>query len=264
MESRNQAKLPALVAHRGYALHYPENTLPSIRAALEAGAGAVEFDVQLTADEVPVLLHDANLRRCAGVGGRIMDLDLERARRIEVNEPDRLGTAFSGVGIPTLAEAVSLLADWPGVIAFVELKRQSLRRFGTARVVDRVLEALAPIAERCVVISYDARAVEGARAGGASSIGWVIDGWGATVRRTAERLAPEYLLCDHAIIPRGSGALWPGPWRWVLFTVDDAGRALELAARGADLIETNAIGELLSHPRLGAGPSSGREGAAGG
>ena len=246
----DEAQPPALVAHRGYSLHYPENTLPAIEAALEAGAGAVEFDVQMTADELPVLLHDARLRRTAGVGGRIMDLDLEQARQIEVNETSRLGSAFSGVRIPTLAEVVSLFAGWPGVTAFVEIKRESLRRFGTARVIDRLLDAVEPIAGRCVVISYDAGAVERARAAGASGIGWVTESWGASVRQTAETLAPDYLLCDHAIIPR-EGVLWPGPWRWMLFTVDDAERALELAARGADLIETNAIGELLGHPRLG-------------
>ena len=245
----DEAQPPALVAHRGYSLCYPESTLPAIEAALEVGAGAVEFDVHMTADEVPVLLHDAHLRRTGGVGGRIMDFDLEQARRIEVNETSRLGSAFSGVRIPTLAETVSVLADWPGVDAFVEIKRESLRCFGTARVVERVLEAVEPIAGRCVVISYDAGAVERARAAGALRIGWVIDSWGASVRQTAETLAPDYLLCNHAIIPREC-VLWPGPWRWVLFTVDDAERALELAARGADLIETNAIGELLGHPRL--------------
>ncbi len=100
---------PALVAHRGYAKHYPENTLVSIRAALDAGIGAVEFDVQLTADRVPVVLHDASLRRTAGVDREIFDLPLARAREIDVGEPQRFGAAFAGVTLPTLAETVELL-----------------------------------------------------------------------------------------------------------------------------------------------------------
>ena len=53
--------IPELVAHRGYALHYPENTLIGIEAAIRAGARYVEVDVQLSADKVPVLFHDRTL-----------------------------------------------------------------------------------------------------------------------------------------------------------------------------------------------------------
>lgn len=59
------------MAHRGYALHYPENTRAAIRAALAAGAKYFECDVQLTADRVPVLFHDESLDRVCGVPGSI-------------------------------------------------------------------------------------------------------------------------------------------------------------------------------------------------
>ena len=49
---------PILVAHRGDSLSHPENTEASVLAALSAGADWVEIDVQVTADGVPVLLHD--------------------------------------------------------------------------------------------------------------------------------------------------------------------------------------------------------------
>ncbi len=91
---------PALVAHRGDAGRYPENTVLSIRAALEAGVRAVEFDVQFTRDEVPVVLHDASLRRTTGVDAEIFDLDVNRIRAIEISD---------GVTIPTLAEMVAEL-----------------------------------------------------------------------------------------------------------------------------------------------------------
>lgn len=47
-----------LVAHRGCAARYPENTLAAVAAALQEGACCVEVDVQLSADRVPVLMHD--------------------------------------------------------------------------------------------------------------------------------------------------------------------------------------------------------------
>ena len=62
----SQHDIPQLVAHRGYSLRYPENTLLAIEQAFIAGACYVECDVQLTQDGVPVLLHDNNLQRTTG------------------------------------------------------------------------------------------------------------------------------------------------------------------------------------------------------
>ena len=44
--------------HRGYAAKYPENTMISFEAAMDMGVDAIEFDVWLTADKVPVIIHD--------------------------------------------------------------------------------------------------------------------------------------------------------------------------------------------------------------
>ena len=68
-----------LIAHRGWAARYPENTVPAFRAALEAGARFVELDVQLSSDLVPVVFHGSRGQRHhanrAGIGG-LMGLHL--------------------------------------------------------------------------------------------------------------------------------------------------------------------------------------------
>ena len=56
---------PHLIAHRGNAAEFPENTLPAFESALELGVRNIEFDVQLTSDKVPVVIHDADLKRVA-------------------------------------------------------------------------------------------------------------------------------------------------------------------------------------------------------
>ncbi len=53
---------PHLIAHRGNAAEFPENTLPAFESALELGVRNIEFDVQLTSDKVPVVIHDADLQ----------------------------------------------------------------------------------------------------------------------------------------------------------------------------------------------------------
>ena len=54
---------PQVVAHRGLARIFPENTLESVLGAFDAGLGAAEIDIQLSLDGVPVLQHDSDLKR---------------------------------------------------------------------------------------------------------------------------------------------------------------------------------------------------------
>ena len=225
---------PALVAHRGDAGRYPENTLVSIRAALESGVRAVEFDVQFTRDEVPVVLHDVNLRRTTGVDAVVFDLDVDRIRAIEIG---------AGITVPTLAEIVAELRAWPDATAFVEIKRASLRRFGTVPVVERVLDELRPVMLNAVVISFDREAVIVARRTGGARIGWVLDSWNDAVRVAAGTLAPEYLFCDLSL---AGDPLWSGPWQWVVYGVETVEAAMAMAGRGADFVETMALGVLLA------------------
>lgn len=96
------------VAHRGDPYRARENTLPSVRSALERGADAVEIDVRVTRDGVPVLLHDATLERLWG-----HDLRLDRLTHQELTE-------LTGGAVPTLREALlaagahRVMLDLPG------------------------------------------------------------------------------------------------------------------------------------------------------
>ncbi len=240
---------PVLVAHRGYPARYPENTLPGLAAALAVGARHVEFDVQLTADRVPVLLHDARLARTAGRGGDALGMPAHRLTRVPVGETARLGTAFAGVTVPTLADAIALLDATPGVTAFVELKAESVARHGVVA----CLDALAPVLEQArsgwTVISFEIDAVAAAAARGWSS-GWVLARADAAARRRAEALAPEWLFVDRRKVRPGRRLPWPGPWRWAAYVANTPRAALGLAARGFGVVETDDIGRLLAAPGL--------------
>lgn len=249
LPSNVRIKPPELIAHRGYALRYPENTLPGLRAAIEAGAWYLECDVQVTMDGIPVLLHDSDLWRTARVEKSVLDMTLDEVLHVEVNEAERLGHRFSGMTIPLLGELVDLLRENRNVSAFVELKRASLQRFGIERVVGRVLEVLEPAGPRSAIISFDRMAVEFARANGARAVGWVLEEWNPEYRNAAEALEPDYLFCDYRIIP-DDAELWSGPWQWALYEVIEPDLALALAAFGARFVETMAIKEMLADRRL--------------
>ncbi|MEU5977344.1 glycerophosphodiester phosphodiesterase [Streptomyces sp. NPDC047315] len=87
------------VAHRGDPYLVRENTLPSLRSAVARGADAVEIDVRLTADGVPVLLHDAALKRMWRHDRPLKDLT-----HAELTEA-------TGGGVPTLQRALEVLAE---------------------------------------------------------------------------------------------------------------------------------------------------------
>lgn len=240
------ATTPAIVAHRGYAGRYPENTLSAVEAALRAGVRHVEVDVQLTADGVPVLFHDDALRRTTGRPGRITRTAWADLAGLSAGEPARLGDRFPDTPIPRLAGLVELLRGWPEALAFVEIKQESLDAMGTATVVERAMRDLQPLLAQCVVISFDAGAAAEARRLGAR-IGWVLSAWTPAQRARAEALAPEYLFCNHRKLPRGDAPLWPGPWQWACYEVTEAALALRLARRGVALIESMRL-EVYAGP----------------
>src|SRR3970040_1046648 len=169
--------IPELVAHRGYALHYPENALIGIEAAIRAGARYVEVDVQLSADKVPVLFHDRTLDRLCRAQGMIHRYTREELKAFHVFEFERFGYKFAQNPITMLAELGALLARHPQVTAFIELKRVSIEVFGVQAVLDNVLRSLAPVTPQCVLISYNMPVLAAARQQGYHRVGAILERW---------------------------------------------------------------------------------------
>ncbi|MBL1259626.1 MAG: hypothetical protein COB33_003720 [Thiotrichaceae bacterium] len=240
-------KIPKLVAHRGHASQYPENTLPAIESALKAGACYVEVDIQLTTDGIPVLFHDDDMQRITGITQNITELTAHQLTQYSAAEKTRFGKKFSDTPIPTLAELLSLLRAWPERKAFIEIKDESTKRFGTEWVVKKIMAQISPLGPQCIPISYEVAALQLARALGAKKIGWVAAKWDEASHQIANQLIPDYLFTNHTRLPENQRDIWRGPWQWALYEVTDPALALTLAAKGIDMIETMAIEEMLSH-----------------
>ncbi len=236
-----------LVAHRGYALRYPENTRSAIRAALRAGALFVEVDVQLSSDGVPFLFHDRNLTRLCGVPGAIHDRSAADLRRLRAAERGKFGGRFTREPIAALCDLVRILQRDPRARAFVEIKRIALERFGIATVLTRVREVLRPVARRCILISFSKEFVLAVREAGWGTVGAVLDRWSDLRDASVRAARPDYVFCNIERLPRG--LLQTGRSRLVVYEVDDPGIARDLLRRGAAMIETFAIKEMAKAMR---------------
>lgn len=93
---------PLIVAHRGAPSTHPENTLPSFEAAIEMRARIVELDVRVSADGVPVVMHDPTVDRTTDGTGAVCDLTAAEISRLDAG---RDGTPAA---VPTLAEVLDL------------------------------------------------------------------------------------------------------------------------------------------------------------
>jgi glycerophosphoryl diester phosphodiesterase len=231
--------VPEIVAHRGDAEHFPENTLPALESAWRQGLTYAEFDVQLAADGVPYVIHDASLERTAGVAGDLRLMTSGQLDGIDAGEPARFGRRHGGVHLPRLKAAASLMSGLPGARAFVEIKRASLAHHGRAHCIEKILAALEGVLDRCVLISFDAEACQLARATGAVPVGWVLEADPASQRAALDALHPEFVFCDHRRLPAGM-PLPGGPWTWAAYEVTTADLALELHGRGVAMVESMA------------------------
>ncbi|MHB1512113.1 MAG: glycerophosphodiester phosphodiesterase family protein [Acidiferrobacter sp.] len=231
-----------LVAHRGYARRFPENTLVALEGAVAAGARSIEIDVQLTADGVPVLFHDHDCRRLCGVAGAISDYDLATVSTFTVAWPKLADTTRAAIPVARVADLAAFLVRHPAVTAFVEIKRQAVRRLDPERVVRAVHEVLTPVLAQTVLISFS-RPVLGAARALWPAIGLVTKRYREFEEIDRARLAPEYHFCDVEGLPR-RGPLGHEGSTLVVYEVDDARRARALEARGVRLIETFACAEL--------------------
>jgi glycerophosphoryl diester phosphodiesterase len=238
--------LPEIVAHRGDAEHFPENSVPALEAAWRRGLAHVELDVQLSADGVPFVIHDAGLERTTRATGDVRLLMSGQLDGVDAGEPARFGRAHAGTPLPRLAAVVELMAELPAARAFVEVKRASLVHHGRAHCMERILAALAPVLDRCAVISFDADAARLARTTAGAAIGWVLDGDPLKLRSLLELMRPDFVFCDHRRLAAGR-PLPSGPWKWVIYEVTDAGLARELGARGVDMVESMTPFRLAGH-----------------
>ena len=233
------SRMAVLIGHRGACGHAPENTLASLRKARALGVDWVEFDVRLTADGVPVLLHDETLDRTTDAIGAVSDYS--RASLGEVDAGRWYGDGFVGERLPDLTEAIEVLAA-EGLRANVEIKHSTGRESATAAATARELLRCWPADSPPPLLSSFAPACLSAAREAAPDLRRALlfeavpDDWREQVRS----LGCEGLHCHYgAATPELVSAVRGEGLACRVYTVNEVRRASELAAAGVDGIVTD-------------------------
>ena len=243
---------PILVAHRGYSGRYPENTLLAYQAAYQHGARYVELDLQLSSDLVPFVHHDSSLYRMSGIDQDIRDTKAKHIKALPAYYPDRFGDEFKENKFTTFRKFCNWLRRHPDVTVFVELKQESIDRFGLPTFVDEVYRRIvdAEIESQCVIISFNEAVVSYTRNVSAMRVGWVLPKWNDENHKLLEDLNPDFMFCDKEFLPDDDGDIWRGGWQWAIYNLDDVNSAVAMANRGFHFLETNQIGTLMANDSL--------------
>ena len=98
-----------IIAHRGASRYAPENTMPAFELAYEMGAHMIEFDVHLSKDLIPVIIHDEDVKRTTNGTGLVRDLTIEELKQLDAGS--WFSPKFSETRISTLNELLIWLND---------------------------------------------------------------------------------------------------------------------------------------------------------
>jgi glycerophosphoryl diester phosphodiesterase len=224
-------QLPRIIGHRGAMAYALENTLDSFREARRRGAAWVEIDVKLTADGVPILMHDASLARTMGID------------RLVAETP----RAELPAAVPTFEQAIACFREL-GLGCNVEIKPCEGREAETARIAVETLRRCWPAALPAPLLSSfkdlslkaaHQTAPEFARALLVSELG---EDWRAragAVGAAGVNVGRRKLTAEGAVAIKRAG------YALSVWTVNDPDEARALVGMGADCIITDAPDVIL-------------------
>jgi glycerophosphoryl diester phosphodiesterase len=251
---------PLIIAHRGSSSIAPENTMAAFKRAVDCGADGIEFDVRLSRDGVPVVIHDADLRRVGARVDQVSSLTATELGQCDVGSwfnrrfPALANHDFAAEGVPTLDKFLTFARGVAGIF-YLELKpsigQESMLAFEVAKLIKtHQLES------RIVALSFDLTIVKALKELNSSI-------------RTAALFQPQFLrpgsplrkgamirtalACNADEIAVHRLLLTPGMARRavsaglkvVVWTVDDPAWFITGSRLGVDAIITNQPEEMI-------------------
>jgi glycerophosphoryl diester phosphodiesterase len=229
-------------AHRGASQEAPENTLAAFRRALDAGAGAIECDVQRTRDGRLVVIHDQRVDRTTNGRGSVEALAFDEVRRLDAGT--WFAPAFAGERVPLLDEVLELVSG--RAFLLLEIKNGPVFYDGIEAQIAAALRRHG-MRSATLVVSFDHPAVRAMReaapdvATGITYRARLADPAAAARAVDADALCPEWPLVTPDVVAQAHAAgLGIFPW-----TIDEESALRRALAAGVDGVVSNDVRLLV-------------------
>ncbi|MDQ2856782.1 MAG: hypothetical protein M3R68_10670 [Acidobacteriota bacterium] len=154
---------PLIIGHRGSSAHAPENTIAAFSRSMRDGADGFEFDVRLSRDGLPVVIHDSTLDRTALRPGAVAELDSAELQTIDVGssfnqrQPHLARPEYTTETVPTLGQVFDLVHGTPQIL-YLEMKSHQFEMNSLAAAVVRLIHEYQYV-ERVIVESFDLKTI---------------------------------------------------------------------------------------------------------
>jgi glycerophosphoryl diester phosphodiesterase len=148
---------PLVIGHRGASALEPENTMAAFERALSDGADGIELDVRLAIDGVPVVIHDANLRRTGRCEGNVAGMTSKELARTDVGRWfNAASSQYVEQCVPTLEQVFELLSRHDPAAVYLELKTDQQEE-SADRLADSVAKLIDEyeVGRKVVVVSFN-------------------------------------------------------------------------------------------------------------
>ena len=238
---------PRIIAHRGGGILAPENTLAGLKLARNLGFPGVEFDVKLSADGVPILMHDDTLERTTDGQGQVARTPHAAIAKLDAGL--WFGNEFAGEAVPSFAAASKLCRE-TGLWANIEIKPCPGRDRETGEVAAKFARQLwgtanpLPLLSSFSPLALEAAAVEAPDLPRALLVGEVPENWAIQL----ERLQAVALHANHHHLNKQVvKALHDAGYGVLAYTVNDSERALELLEWGVDALVTDQLDVITAN-----------------
>src|SRR2546427_3775726 len=231
---------PRVVCHRGGGALAPENTLAGIRKAATMGFGGVEFDVMLSADKVPLLIHDETLDRTTSGQGSVAATRYATVASLDAGA--RFSPEYRGERVPSFEEAGKLCAQL-GLWANIEIKLARGFERETAAVVAKLALELWSAPSAPLLSSFEAPSLDAARAVAPDlHRGYLTDRLASGWAEAARALGCVSVHCNSKYLTQAQADEVRNAGYWLLcYTVNEPAVARRLFSLGIDAIFTDRL-----------------------
>ena len=223
-----------IIAHRGASGYEPENTLRSVKKALELGADMVEVDVHVSRDEYVVVIHDARLERTTNGKGHVKDMTLKELKKLD---------AGLGEQIPALEEVIQLVREKAQLVVEIKVpgtEERVLQEIKANRLENEALitSFYHPVIRRVKELNPNVQA-------GVIIASRPVKPMQLAIDANANALFPKYTFVDQQMVlvaHKNNLAVYP----WTMDTLSEINPLMEM---GVDGIVTNKP-DILKSPRV--------------